>query len=217
VVDKHYRNSDMVVVVVDYTEDSRHNHLENLEHRSFDMAVAVDCMAVVVADCMVAVDCMVVVEDNHLAVIDMDFGYQYYLVVVDKDLLVDKDFDCQDYLVVIDKDLMKNMDFGNLIGMVVVVVDYLDIQKMDFDLDKDLIVEDKDFVDNRYLLAVMVEVAVPCSEENKMNNYLYLVVDYLLNKDCYTVLMMEDLMDMVFEMIVLLDTVCLDWMVAPLN
>jgi len=45
--------------------------VEDLEHRSFDMAVAVDCMAVVVADCMVAVDCMVVVEDNHLKIIQI--------------------------------------------------------------------------------------------------------------------------------------------------
>jgi hypothetical protein len=36
--------------------------------------------------------------------------------VVDKDFLVDKDFDWQYYLVVIDKDLMKHMgfDFDNL-------------------------------------------------------------------------------------------------------
>jgi len=39
--------------------------VENLEHRSFDMAVAVDCMVVVVADCMV------VVEDNHLKIIQI--------------------------------------------------------------------------------------------------------------------------------------------------
>ncbi len=38
-------------------------YLENLEHMSFDMAVAGDCMVVVVADCMV------VAEDNHLRII----------------------------------------------------------------------------------------------------------------------------------------------------
>ncbi len=38
------------------------------------------------------------------------------------------------------------------------VVDYLDIQKMDFDLDKDLIVEDKDFVDNHYLLKTNIQM-----------------------------------------------------------
>jgi hypothetical protein len=36
--------------------------------------------------------------------------------------------------------------------MVVVVVVQVDIQKMDSNFDKDLVVVDKDFVDNHYLL-----------------------------------------------------------------
>jgi hypothetical protein len=43
-------------------------------------------------------------------------------------------------------------------------------------------------------------------EENKMNNYLYLVVDYLMNKDYYK-MMMEDLLDKVVDPVVHLDKV----------
>jgi hypothetical protein len=45
---------------------------------------------------------------------------------------------------------------------------------------------------------MVVEVVVRFVEENKVNICLYLVVDYLLRKDYYTVLMMmKDLMDKV--------------------
>ncbi len=56
----------------------------------------------------------------------------------------------------------------------------------------------------------MVEVVVHFVEENKANNCLYLVVDYLMDKDYYKMMMMEDQSDKVFEMIVHLDKVWID-------
>ncbi len=63
----------------------------------------------------------------------------------------------------------------------------------------------------------MVEVVVHFVEENKVNNCLYLVVDYLMDRDYYKMMMMEDQSDKVFEMIVHLDKVWIDWIVETLN
>jgi hypothetical protein len=83
----------------------------------------------------------------------------------------------------IDKDLMEDMDFDNLL-----VVDHLDmivvvdIQKMDLNFDKDLMLVDMDLVDNHYLLEVEA-VDFQFVEEHKVNNCSDLVVDYLMHKD----------------------------------
>jgi hypothetical protein len=60
---------------------------------------------------------------------------------------------------------------------------------------------------------MVVEVVVHFVEENKANNCLYLVVDYLMDKDYYKMMMMEDQSDKVFEMTVHLDKVWIDWIV----
>jgi len=54
---------------------------------------------------------------------------------------------------------------------------------------------------------MVVEVVVEFVEENKVNNCLHLVVDYLMHMDYYKMMMMEDPLDKVVEMIALLDKV----------
>jgi hypothetical protein len=54
---------------------------------------------------------------------------------------------------------------------------------------------------------MLMEVVVQFVEENKVNNCLHLVVDYLMHMDYYKMMMMEDPLDKVVEMIVHLDKV----------
>jgi hypothetical protein len=118
---------------------------------------------------------------------------------------------------VLDKDWMEDMDFDNLkMVVVVVVVDQVDIQKMDSNFDMDLVVVDKDFVDNHYLLELMMmveEVDFQFVEENTDDNRLHSEVDYLVDK----VFVMIDHLDTVFVTIGHLDTVLIDSMVETLN